>query len=128
MINLKDKNLKILIGCILFREFTGSEMYVYELAKNLVAKGHDVTVLSPYINGQLSILAQTRGIKVRSFSNAPVNEKFDIIHCQHQPVVTEVMRVFANIPVICTIHSEIIDLENPVISENIKSSSCKILP
>ena len=28
--------LKVLIGCLFFQKFTGSEMYVYELSKNLV--------------------------------------------------------------------------------------------
>ena len=41
----KDK-LKILIGCLFFKNFTGSEVYIFELSKNLVKMGHDVSVVS----------------------------------------------------------------------------------
>jgi len=117
---MEDKKLKILIGCLLFREYTGSEMYVYELAKNLVMDGHDVSVVSPNTEGPLHYLAESKSIKVYNFNNAPINENFDIIHCQHHPIVTTLLEVFKNAPFICTIHSEVIELENPVISEQIK--------
>jgi hypothetical protein len=45
---------------------------------------------------------------------------FDIIHCQHKPIVDVLNMLYPNVDKICTIHSEVIDLENPVIHPSIK--------
>jgi len=62
--------IKVLLSCLFFKAFTGSEMYVYELARGLKKLNCDVTVLSD-INGPLSKIAQQQGIKVLPFSEAP---------------------------------------------------------
>ena len=71
--------MKILIGCLLFREFTGSEMYVFELAKNLQKLGCDVTITSPHIGGPLTDLALSLGIKVHNIKVPFTNKNYDII-------------------------------------------------
>ena len=121
---MDKKKLKILFGCLLYREFTGSEMYVFELCKNFVKNGHDVSVVSPTIEGPLRYLSESLGIKVYDFNNVPIKENFDIIHGQHYPVVEILVNAFPNTPIITTIHSEVIDLENPVISQKIKKYIC----
>jgi len=141
------EKLKILIGCLFFKTFTGSEVYVYELAKGLVKKGHDVTVISD-IGGPLTDLAKRVGIKCVSQKDAPgyklgdgkwvVNTpqgpqpsqenmyyktsevKFDIIHVQHEPMTNFLCSLYPNIEKVSTIHSEVIDLEKPVINDSIK--------
>jgi glycosyltransferase involved in cell wall biosynthesis len=45
---------------------------------------------------------------------------FDIVHLNHKPVTEHLLRLYPNTPVICSIHSEVISLEEPVISESIK--------
>jgi glycosyltransferase involved in cell wall biosynthesis len=45
---------------------------------------------------------------------------FDIIHCQHKPVTEYICKVYPDIPKICTIHSEVINLEEPFKHESIK--------
>jgi hypothetical protein len=143
--------LKVLLSCLFFKNFTGSEMYVYELARGLKKLNCDVTVLSD-INGPLSKLAQQQGIKVVSFNEAPgyklgdgkwslqtpqgpqvsqtnimykIGEvHYDIIHTQHLPVTNQMCQMYPNTDKICTIHSEVIELENPVINEKIKKYIC----
>jgi hypothetical protein len=143
--------LKILLSCLFFKTFTGSEMYVYELARGLKKLNCDVTVLSD-INGPLSKLAQQQGIKVLPFSDAPgfklgdgkwslntpqgtqlskpnvmykIGEvKYDIIHTQHLPVTNQMCQMYPNIDKISTIHSEVIELENPVLNKTIKKYIC----
>lgn len=115
-----ERKLKVLIGCLLFKDFTGSEMYVYELAKNLLNLDCDVTVVSPYIGGKLTDLAIKCGIKVQGFSDIKGNEHYDVIHCQHKPVVQELVRIYPKIEKVCTIHSEVISLEDPIIDSSIK--------
>jgi hypothetical protein len=113
------KKTKILIGCILFREFTGSEMYVYELSRELIKYNYDVSVVSPNIGGELTDLAIKNGIKVYNFQTLNRNEKFDLIHCQHTPITQELIKIFPITKKICTIHSEVNSLENPVLHYSI---------
>jgi glycosyltransferase involved in cell wall biosynthesis len=148
-----DSPIKVLLSCLFFKTFTGSEMYVYELTRGLKKLNCDVTVLSD-INGPLSNLAKQQGIKVLPFSDAPgfklgdgkwglntpqgvqlsqpnvmykIGEvDYDIIHTQHTPVTNQMCQMYPNIDKISTIHSEVIELENPVINETIKKYICII--
>jgi glycosyltransferase involved in cell wall biosynthesis len=65
-----NRRLKVLISCLFFRGFTGSELYVYELAKSLIKLNCSVTILSQ-IGGPLTEMAKKLGIKCVSFENAP---------------------------------------------------------
>jgi len=105
--------MKVLIGCLSFKEFTGSEMYVYELSKKMVSLGCEVTVMAAIIGYPMKELAQLNAVQVIAPADL-VNREFDIIHCQHTPVVEMLCRVYPNTPKVCTIHSEIILLEEPV--------------
>lgn len=146
-----DSPLKVLLSCLFFKNYTGSEMYVYELARGLKKLNCEVTVLSD-INGPLSELAKKQGIKVLPLSEPPgfklgdgkwglktpqgvqtsqpnmlykmgeVN--YDIIHTQHTPITNQMCQMYPKIEKISTIHSEVIDLENPVLHESIKKYIC----
>lgn len=139
---------KVLIGCLNFNSYTGSELYNFELAKGLVERGCDVTVCSN-IGGELSIQAKRLGIKLSNI-NEPNGFKrgdgkwqiqggdgklhpstagtlykisatnYDIMHLSHTPVVKLLTQIYPDVPTISSIHSEIISLEHPVIHENIK--------
>jgi glycosyltransferase involved in cell wall biosynthesis len=143
--------IKVLLSSLFFKTFTGSEMYVYELARGLKKLNCDVTVLSD-IEGPLSKLANQQGIKTLSFMgppgyklgdgkwgfNTPEGFKpsqqnmmyktsevnFDIVHVQHNPISQRICDMYPNIPKITTIHSEVIDLENPYIHDSIKKYVC----
>lgn len=142
-----SKRLKILISCLFFRTFTGSELYVYELAKNLINMNCDVTILSQ-IGGPLTDMAKRLGIKCLSFEQAPgfklgdgkwgfntpkgfkastenvmyrVSEvNYDLIHMQHKPVAERMIQFYPEIDKIYSIHSEVIELEDPIKHESIK--------
>ena len=143
----KDKRLKVLISCLFFRTLTGSELYVYELAKELIKLNCSVTVLSQ-IGGPLTDMARKIGIKCLSFEEAPgfklgdgkwgfnteegfkpsilnnlyrvSDVNFDIIHMQHKPVAERMIQFYPEIDKIYSIHSEVIELENPIKHESIK--------
>jgi hypothetical protein len=142
-----NKRLKVLIGCLFFRTFTGSELYVYELAKNLMKMNCEVTVISQ-IGGPLTDMAKRIGIKCVSFEQAPgfklgdgvweynngkeilkstpnvmykvSDVNFDIIHMQHKPVAERMCNFYPDIDKVYSIHSEIIELENPIKHPSIK--------
>jgi len=141
-----NTNLKVLLSSLFFKNYTGSEMYVYELAKELTKLNCDVTVLSD-IDGPLSQQAKQYNIKTIPFSEPPgykmgdgqwglntpngfqptqpnmlykVSEvDYDIIHVQHKPVTERILQLYPTIPKIATIHSEVIDLEDPVNDDTI---------
>jgi glycosyltransferase involved in cell wall biosynthesis len=143
----KGEKLKVLIGCLSFSDYTGSELYSFELAKQLIKEGCDVSVCSN-IGMPLAAAANKLGIKMYSLQEPPgyklgdgkwllkTNEgdipsvektlykvsdtQFDIIHLNHKPVTEHLLRIYPETPVICSIHSEVISLEEPVVSDQIK--------
>lgn len=142
-----NKKLKVLISCLMFKSFTGSELYVYELAKSLMKQNCIVTIISQ-IGGPLTDMAKKIGIRVLPFEQAPgfklgdgkwgintdkgfepsktnvmyrVSEvDFDIIHIQHKPVAERICNFYPEIPKIYSIHSEVISLEEPYLHPSIK--------
>ena len=142
-----NRRLKVLLSCISFRNFTGSELYVFELAKSLMKLNCSVTILSQ-IGGPVTDMAKKLGIKCVSFENAPgfklgdgqwgINTSegfkpstpnalyrvsdvdYDIIHFQHKPVAERILNMYPELDKICSIHSEVISLEDPVVDPTIK--------
>jgi hypothetical protein len=143
----KGEKLKVLIACLSFSNYTGSELYVFELAKQLIKNGCDVTICSN-IGNPLASMAKQLGIKLFTIKEPPgfklgdgvwklisgqgevvsepnnlyklSNVNFDVIHCNHKPVTEHIVRLYPNTPVVCSIHSEIINLEHPIINDQIK--------
>jgi hypothetical protein len=139
---------KVLISCLSFKNLTGSELYVYELSKELIKIGWEVYILSN-IGNPLQRMAEKNGVKCFELKSPPgykmgdgvwsiQTEKgfeksqpnvlyadkpvhFDIIHTQHKPITDFILRLYPNIPKIATIHSEIINLEEPVKDNSIKN-------
>ena len=143
----KNEKLNVLIGCLSFANYTGSELYVFELAKNLIKEGCNVSICSN-IGNPLAAVAKKLGIKLYSLQEPPgfklgdgkwllkspqgdvtsqpntlykvSNIGFDVIHLNHKPVTEHLLRLYPDTPVICSIHSEVINLEEPVVSPQIK--------
>jgi hypothetical protein len=143
----KGQKLKVLIGCLSFTNYTGSELYVFELAKQLINEGCDITICST-IGNPLGAAAKQLGIKLFTLQEPPgfklgdgkwklkttqgdvdsvpntlykINDiSFDVIHLNHKPVTEHLIRLYPDTPVICSIHSEVISLEEPVILPQIK--------
>jgi glycosyltransferase involved in cell wall biosynthesis len=111
--------MKILLACLSFERLTGSELYVFELAKNLSKQGHKITIASYRVGDPLVSLVKEYGVECCNINFIP-NESYDLIHCQHEPVTQLLIEKFPNTPKICSIHSEVISLENPVIHPSIK--------
>lgn len=142
-----NEKIKVLIGCLFFNSHTGSELYVFELAKQLVKQGCEVTICSQ-LGDELVRKAKLFGINTCSINEPPgfkigdgkwvlntpqgpmvsqtnmlykiKDVKFDIMHLMHKPITERLLNCFPNTDAICTIHSEVIALEYPVIDERIK--------
>ena len=133
--HISDYNLKVLIACYSFSQLTGSELANFELAKELVLLGCDVTLIAGGISSIMVNKANKAGFKVFDLSHAPnfkitsdnkyefvTNEKeFDIIHVSHKPIAEIILKLYPNTPCIMQIHSEVIPkLEEPIIHPAIK--------
>jgi glycosyltransferase involved in cell wall biosynthesis len=110
--------MKVLIGCLFFREYTGSELYVYELALHLKKLKCKVAIVSADIGAEMQVKAMMHGIEVLKPHDLK-GRNFDIIHCQHQPVIEMLLKVYPNTPKVCTIHSEILKYEEPIFDKSI---------
>lgn len=102
--------MKILYTFLNFNSFTGSELYYYELAKEMVSLGHDVTIAST-CGGKIKELAESKGIKCKSFMEIMDFNDFDVVHASHIPVVESILTSTIKVPLIVTCHSEILALE-----------------
>ena len=147
----KKEKLNILIGCLNFNDFTGSELHVYELSRTLKKMGHKVTICSS-VGGDMESKAKNLGIELyplneppgfklgdgKSTFNTPNGQvhmkkdqlykiadiKFDVMHLHHKPITEHLLKLYPTTPVVCTIHSEVIDLEHPVKDDRITSYIC----
>ncbi len=147
----KKESLNILIGCLNFNDYTGSELHIYELAKGLKKAGHNVSICSN-VGGVMKNRAKGLGIPTYQLNEPPgfrlgdgksqvmtpqgpqltkegqlyklKEVKFDIMHLHHKPVTEHLLRLFPQTPVITTIHSEVIELEHPVIDDRIYKYIC----
>ena len=66
----KGEKIKVLIGCLSFANLTGSELYVFELAKQLVKQGCDVSICSN-LGHPMTTLAKPLGIKMYNLQEPP---------------------------------------------------------
>ena len=108
--------MRILLACLSYREFTGSEIYFYELGSALRDAGHDVSIYSQFTNGPL--VNKTTDI---SFPTKDIitKENYDLLIFSHGRIIWEYIKDVNAKKIINVIHSEVIDLEQPVINDKI---------
>lgn len=118
--HIPDK-LNILITCQFFKNYTGSELYVYELSKELNNLGCNVSVVSGVVGEPLKTMAKKNKVSVYSIHGLyNAGKEFDIIHINHKPIGEQILRLFPNTPAIMQIHSEVIPtFEEPILNNNI---------
>lgn len=81
--------MKVLLTTQFLRNFTGSEVVMYDVARELLATGHDVTLAAFEIkNPLLEILRKTSANVVNL---KQVEGKFDLIWSQHFPTIEFLM-------------------------------------
>lgn len=111
--------MKILIGCLHFSNFGGSEIYVFEIARALQDIGIEIVIAAQNIGVNMAHKAALHGINCVSLSNIPGID-FDLIFSNHHEPTKFLLKKYPSTPFICGIHSEIIKEEEPVIHPNIK--------
>jgi hypothetical protein len=115
--------MKILITASSFHYLTGSELYVYELARELGRFGHEVTVAAHRTAGAMAPHAKEAGIRTIRFEAIPQSMRFDLIHANQPGPTKWALGRFPTTPILCTIHSQFA-VEQPVIDQRIHHYVC----
>ena len=98
---------------------TGSETYMYTLAKTLHSRGHKVSISCVSKDGPLISRTENLGIPISYI--ADITSYPDVYHVQHAPAVEALLAVDHLTPKLMTIHSDIIPhYEEPVEHYSIK--------
>lgn len=133
--HVSEDKLRVLICCQFFKNYTGSEVSNYELSRELVKQGCDVTLISSMVGEPLLSKAKKNGVKVYGFNNLPnhrmdgegqfkfvKNEKeFDIIHINHRPIGELILQLYPNTPAVMHVRSEVIPtFEEPIVNPVVK--------
>lgn len=114
--------MKILLGCLNVNGLGGSELYHYELAKELHLLGNDITLFTARQIDETDIVRKKLyqlGIKQIDLSSIDTTEKFDIIVASQPQVNQFFIQYFSQIPKVSIIHSEIRS-EDPILNDNIE--------
>ncbi|WP_378175944.1 glycosyltransferase [Aquimarina sp. SS2-1] len=97
--------------------YTGTTVYVKELAIALVKRGENVQIYTRYV-GEIGLDIQRKGIMVTD-SLREITFMPDIIHTHHNTTVFDVLFYFKNTPVIFWIHDRLTPLDFPPLHKNI---------
>jgi hypothetical protein len=111
--------MKILLGCLNANGLGGSELYHYELTRELDALGHDVTLFTlREIDWMDEVRLKLQHVRQLDTTNLDITEKYDIIVASQPQVNLFMLEHFKNIPIISIIHSEIRS-EDPILDSRI---------
>jgi len=111
--------MKILLGCLNANGLGGSELYHYELARELDALGHDVTLFTlREIDWMDEVRLKLQHVRQLDTTNLDITENYDIIVASQPQVNLFMLEHFKNIPIISIIHSEIRS-EDPILDSRI---------
>jgi hypothetical protein len=111
--------MKILLGCLNANGLGGSELYHYELARELDAAGHDVTLFTlRQIDWMNEVRLKLQHIRQLDLTNFDRTEKYDIIVASQPQVNLFMLDTFEDTPIVSIIHSEIRS-EDPILDPRI---------
>jgi glycosyltransferase involved in cell wall biosynthesis len=101
---------------------TGSGLYVYELARVLSGRGHQVTVVAENVGGELTARTRACGVTVRRLSEAPPG-LIDVLHLHQAEPGIACLERWPRAAAVATIHSSW-PADAPVISDRIRTYAC----
>lgn len=111
--------MKILLACINVNGLGGSELYHYELARELDLAGHDITLFTlRQIDWTDQVRLQLQHVRQLDTTILDISEKYDIIVASQPQVNLFMLEHFKETPIISIIHSEIRS-EDPVLDPRI---------
>lgn len=111
--------MKVLLACLNANGLGGSELYHYELAREIQAAGHEVTLFTlRQIDKNDQVRVKLQQVRQVDLSTIDLSETYDIIVASQPEVNLFVLKYFKDVPIISIIHSEIRS-EDPVLDPRI---------
>jgi len=106
--------MRILLNLYSYGKVTGSELYVYELARELLALGHHVGIASISTDMDSELVGRLQHENLEYYQLCDIKDEWDIVHSS-QTQSTEMVKLLVTCPIIQTIHSEVLEkYESPV--------------
>jgi GT2 family glycosyltransferase len=119
----RSAGLHVVFMLLSFRFLTGSELYVYELCRELRERGHKVTVIAQS-GGEVDARAGALGVEVFDYRRAPYSTiRPDILHVSQREPASLALRMFPGVPVVATVHSQY-DVESPLVDPRVATYIC----
>lgn len=111
--------MKILLGCLNANGLGGSELYHYELARELDIAGHDVTLFTlRQIDWTDQVRLNLQHVRQLDQTNINITEKYDIIIASQPDVNLFMLNNIKDTPIVSIIHSEVRS-EDPILDSRI---------
>lgn len=116
--------MNILLALSNFKYLTGSELYTYELARCLVKRGHQVTIMANDIGGTIGEMGKIAGVQYREYFDQQQDlTNFDCIHTAQPSPTVYCLYYYPETPIITTIHSSL-SYERPILDSRIRRFIC----
>jgi glycosyltransferase involved in cell wall biosynthesis len=109
--------MRILIANHHYFDLTGTETFVYTLAKSLKTKGSSVTIYAPYIGGLIVQKTKELGIAVVDDLKLINTGDFDIAHVSHNLIAYKIRAWSLDIPMVFLSHGILPFLEQPPVDD-----------
>lgn len=100
--NCKANSKKLLIGCVDFSELTGMPMYLYNLGKEMIKLGYEITLVST-IGGKMAEIGREAGFRLFSWDQDYHDDYTALI--LNEPISARLLKEFPDVPAYNIIHS-----------------------
>lgn len=100
--NCKHNPKKLLIGCVDFSELTGMPMYLYNLGKEMIKLGYEITIVST-IGGAMAEMAREAGFRLFNWDQDYRDDYMALI--LNEPISERLLKEFPDTPAYNIIHS-----------------------
>lgn len=100
--NCRHNSKKILFSCVDFSHLTGMPMYLYNLGKEMIKLGYEITLVST-IGGDIAQMAREAGFKLFDWRDDYQDDYIALI--LNEPISEQMLSRFPNVPAYNIIHS-----------------------
>lgn len=111
--NTKKVPFSIFIGCSDYSHWTGMPVYLYRISQEFRKMGHDVTIVSETIGGEITRLSNELGIETyNALDKRYLDKKFDVL-LLNEPQSEKYLDEFPNVPAWNYLHSKM-EVDTPL--------------
>jgi len=105
--------MEILITIAHLADFAGSELYTASLVRELLSRGHNITIYSPILGKIAETIDGLKNVDIINDLKKVQSKNYDIVHIQHNITAWMVRKYFPKTPAIMGIHGILPILEQP---------------